>query len=280
MGSMQKYRAFVYTARCGSFTEAAAELGCAQSSVSRLVSALEGDWGLRLFERRGGLAGLTPEGKALLPEARQLVEANEQLNKHARDLNGLDAGVLSIAAPASILSRRLPATLGRFVTDHPRVNVDINEVTYGEAERLVSSGKVDVAFMPTQLKKEGFESTLFERDEIVVVAPRGHFADMPERLAVESLVDERFVADSETAPLLQQELTNTVQRFHTSDITAILAMVEAGLGISLLPSLALEGQTYRVDVRHLKNPARRSIYVVHRATGDLSRAAAAFLTYL
>ena len=94
------------------------------------------------------------------------------------------------------------------------------------------------------------------------------------------LINERFIADTETAPLLQRELTKLQIHCETSDITAILAMVEAGLGVSLLPSLALERAGFDLDVRHLEHPAFRSIYLVRRRTVDLSIAARAFLEYL
>ena len=89
-----------------------------------------------------------------------------------------------------------------------------------------------------------------------------------------------FVADTETAPLLQRELRHSNVRCVTSNTTAILAMVEAGLGISLLPSLALEGSDTSLDVRHLETPAWRSMYLVHHHASDLSVAARAFLAAL
>lgn len=113
----------------------------------------------------------------------------------------------------------------------------------------------------------------------MIVAPPSHFSK-PGAIPIEALVDELFVADTETAPLLQRELRRSNVRCVTSNTSAILAMVEAGLGISLLPSLALEGSSTHLDIRHLETPACRSMYLVHHRRADLSLAVRAFLEIL
>ena len=277
--NIRKFRAFVTSARLGSFTRAAEELGCTQSTVSRMVASLEADWQLRLFLRRGTALALTSDGQAVLEDADRLCRSYDELHRHVESLRRLDSGAVAIAAPSSIVALRLAGPLGAFVRSHPGVQVSIIESTYGEAQSLMEKDGVDIAFVPHPMRAEGLECTPFERDELVIVAPRGHFAQ-PGAIPVESLLDEMFVADTETAPLLQRELHHSNVRCVTSNTTAILAMVEAGLGISLLPNLALEGCEDRLDVRHLKTPAWRSMYLVHRRTPDLSATARAFLDAL
>lgn len=278
--NIRKIEAFVAAARLGSISRAAREAGAAQSTVSRAVSSLEDDWGLRLFDRNGPELRITAEGRHLLADAEAVCDAYARLGRHVAGLRDLDDGVLGIAAPTSIVAMRLPGPLGRFAADHPGVDVNIVECTYGEAERHLLDGTVDLAFIPEAPTGEEYVSTVYDKDEIVVVAPRGHFASGSADIGVESLLDERFIADTETAPLLQRELTNLRIRCETSDITAILAMVEAGLGVSLLPSLALERTGFDLDVRHLEQPAHRTLYLVRRREADLTLAARAFLRYL
>ncbi len=278
--NVKKIEVFAAAARTGSITSAARELGLAQSTASRAVSSLEEDWGVRLFDRRGPELRATPEAKRLLTDARAVCEAFGQLERHVAAVRDLDDGVLSIAAPTSVVAMRLPDPLRWFVADHPHVEINILECTYGEAERQLLDGTVDLAFIPKESVGEGFVSALYDKDEIVVVAPRGHFADGLVAVPVESLLDERFIADTETAPLLQRELTDLRVHCETSDITAILAMVEAGLGVSLLPSLALERTGFDIEVRRLEQPAHRTLYLVRRPEAELTRAARAFLAYL
>lgn len=278
--NIRKIQAFCVAARLGSISAAARELGSAQSTLSRSISSLEDDWGIRLFERKGPELRLTTDGKRLLEESLELCESFSRLERRVHGVRGLDDGVLGIAAPASVVSMRLPGPLGRFVSDHPGVEVKIAECTYGEASRLLLEGLVDLAFIPSEPEGRDFVSTVYDKDEIVIVAPCGHFKTDSKTISVNDLINERFIADTETAPLLQRELTKLQIHCETSDITAILAMVEAGLGVSLLPSLALERAGFDLDVRHLEHPAFRSIYLVRRRTVDLSIAARAFLEYL
>lgn len=280
--NVRKIQAFVAAARLGRLSAASGELGVAQSTVSRAVSGLESDWGVSLFERHGPSAMLTPDGERLLDDAEAVCDAYARLTRHVGSLHSLEDGRVGIAAPTSVVAMRLPGPLGRFVADHPKVEVNIGECTYGEAERQLRERQVELAFIPASLEGEGFVSTLFDRDEIVVVAPRGHFPHVGEggSIAVEALLGERFIADTETAPLFQRELKNPCIHCETSDITAILAMVDAGLGISLLPSLALAKTPFDLDVLHLECPAYRTLYAVRRPDADLSLAMRAFLAYL
>ncbi len=278
--SVQKVRSFEAAARLGSMSRAAEELGVAQSTLSRSVASLERSWGVRLFDRHGPMLSLTRDGERLLPDARALCDASAALCRHVSRMSALEDGCVSMAAPSSVVAMRLPGPLGRFSADHPGVEVSINECTYGEAERLLLDGTVELAFIPNRIEEQGYISSVYDKDEIVVVAPPGHFVPESASIPVETLLGERFIADTETAPLLQRELKAPCIHCETSNITAILAMVEAGLGVSLLPSLALERTGFELDVRHLATPAHRELFLVRRRTADLSLAAQAFLGYL
>lgn len=278
--NIHKFQAFVKAAECGSFTRTAQELGYTQSSVSRMVQGLEDDWGVRIFERTGGTVRLTKEGEKLLPEAQNVVHSYERLAMRVDDINGLESGAIGIAAPSSIVSWKLAKPLGAFVAAHPNIEIDIAESSYAEAERLLQTGSVDIAFIPKKLDAETFSSELFYRDEIVVVSKKGHFDSSVASIPISQLVDERFIADTETAPLLQKELKHAVVRCETSDFNAILSLIDAGLGISLLPMLALNHLQSSLDVHHLEIRAFRTMYLVHRTSQNLSLAALTFLNYL
>ena len=110
--NIHKFQAFVKASECGSFTKTAQELGYTQSSVSRMVQGLEEDWGVRLFERSGGAVKLTKEGEGLLPDVQNVVHSYERLQMKVDDINGLESGTVSIAAPASIISWKRGEPLG------------------------------------------------------------------------------------------------------------------------------------------------------------------------
>ena len=149
--SVQKVRAFEAAARLGSMSRAAEELGVAQSTLSRSVASLEQSWGVRLFDRHGPMLSLTRDGERLLPDARTLCEASAALCRCVLRMSALEDGCVSMAAPSSVVAMRLPGPLGRFSADHPGIEVNINECTYGEAERLLLGGAVELAFIPNRL---------------------------------------------------------------------------------------------------------------------------------
>lgn len=124
--NLHKFQAFTSAAYHSSFTVAAEELGCTQSSISRMVASLEKEWDVRLFNRHGGYVSLTPEGKTLLPVAEEVCQAYSKLSNQVNRVSAIEMGNLVIAAPSSFLSRTLPSHLKKYMTDHPNIKVEVN----------------------------------------------------------------------------------------------------------------------------------------------------------
>lgn len=277
--NINKYRAFLEAARRGSFTKAASALSCSQSGVSHMISDLERLWDVSLFERGGGSVVLTRRGEELLPLVEGLCRSYDRLHlKLGESCESLPS--VRIAATSSIAAYRLPRPLGSFVAENPQLRVDLRLGTYAEVERLVLEDEVDLGFLPNVAGREDLLARPFERDEIVAVLPVRHRLASRARVGIEELADEEFVADAETVPLLQADLRHLRVRFETADVTVILSMVESGLGVSLLPSLALERCPLDVLVRHLANPAYRTTYVACRRDAALSPCASALFALL
>ena len=278
--NLHKFQAFTSAAYHSSFTVAAEELGCTQSSISRMVASLEKEWDVRLFNRHGGYVSLTPEGKTLLPVAEEVCQAYSKLSNQVNRVSAIEMGNLIIAAPSSFLSRALPGHLKKYMTDHPNIKVEVIECTYGEALRLISKGKVDISFTMTRTTEQGFTSTLFDHDEVIVVSQKGHYEKDLETIPVKRLIEEPFIVDIETAPLLQKQLKNARMTFASSDSFTIMSMVESGLGVSLLPLEATKGTNFDIDVHHLETPVHRNVFITHRIKGEMSRTTEEFLKYL
>ena len=277
--NINKYRAFLEAARRGSFTKAAGALGYSQSGVSHMISDLERLWGVRLFGRGGGPVVLTRRGEELLPLVEELCRSYDRLQLKLDEADE-DLPSVRVAATSSIAAYRLPRPLGLFVAENLLIRVDLLLGTYAEVERLILEDEVDLGFLPNVAGREDLLARPFDRDEIVAVLPERHRLASRARVDIEELADEEFVADAETAPLLQADLRHLRVRFETADVTAIISMVESGLGVSLLPSLALERCPFDVIVRHLDNPAFRTTYVACRRDAPLSPPAAALFALL
>ena len=278
--NLHKFRAFASAAYHSSFTVAAEELGCTQSSISRMMASLEQEWSIRLFNRHGGYVSLTPEGKSLLPVVEELCQVYSKLKNQVNRVSAVEMGNLIIAAPSSFLSRALPGYLKRYMNDHPHIKLEVIECTYGEALRLISKGKVDIGFTMTRATEKGLTSTLFDHDEVVVVSQKGHYNKSCKKIPVERLIEEPFIVDIETAPLLQKQLKNAHMTFASSDSFTILSMVESGIGVSLLPLEATKNSNFDIDVHHLETPVHRNVFITHRIKGEMSFTTEEFLKYL
>lgn len=278
--NVNKYRALLTSVRLGSFSRAAEELGHTPSAVSRMVRDLERDWDVRLVERRPGGIVPTPESHELLRTAESICAGFDRLERQVSSMADREEGAVAIAAPSSVVSFALPGPVSRFLRDHPGVGMSVTVGTYAGAAQLLRQGSVDFAFTPEPPEVPEVVAHPFWTDRLVVVMPHGHPLEARSEIPVEALVSEAFIADDETAPLLLDRLANVRMRFTASDMCGLLAMVEQGLGVSLVPMMVLGGNTFDLSVRPLQGAVKRSLYLAHRPAGALTAIGCAFLGHL
>lgn len=282
--NIQKYQALVEAVRCGSFTRAARNLSYSQSGVSRMISDLERDWGMRLVDRGRGGVSLTGDGRQVLPLVEGICDDYRRLQARVSELRGLDAGSISVGTFSSMATHVLPPVIACFENDYPNVEYELLMGDYSEIERWVAEGRVDFGFLPYTPSTKGLASLPVLEDELLAVVPRGHPLAACERIAVEDLVGEPFIllekaGDDEVSPIFERAGLAPRVRFTTWDDYAIMAMVESRLGLAILPALILMRNPYQIETRPLADPATRLIQVVFRP-GSLGRAARRFLEYL
>ena len=269
--NIQKFQAFVKTVEYGSFTEAARALAYSQSSVSKMIADLENMWNVRLLERsRNGLV-LTSEGMQILPYARRL-------------MNGIQTGIIRIGAFSSVATYWMPNIIRRFQQDYPNIEYEILIGDYSEIERWIAQGRVDCGFSRLPVKA-GLEGTLLERDELVVILPEGHSLAAKDKVDPLDLNDEPFMllehgGKTEVSELLEEYQVDPNVLFTTWDDYAIMAMVESGLGVGILPRLILQRIPYNIEIRSLSVPVFREIGFVMREQADVSEAVKRFISYL
>ncbi len=279
--SILKYQAFVETARLGSLSAAADMLGYSQSGVSRMVGDLEREWDVRLFQRgRKGIL-LTPDGERILPLAQELCGTFHNLEERVGEVRGLETGSVRIGTFSSITTYVLPQALGRLQQRHPYINYELLLGDWGEITRWVSSGRVDVGFMPFD-PKAGLTAIPLLRDELVAVMPEGHQLAEKSRITLEELAGEPFLMLERGTEGLVPKLFSTAGLspdvwIRTWDDYAIMALAEAGLGVSVLPALILSRCPFKIVQRPLEPRRWRTIYAVYKSRDALSRASREFL---
>ena len=173
--NIQKYQAFVEVADAGSFTKAAETLAYSQSGISHMVSDLERDWGVALFERSRRGVVLTGDGARLLPEARALCESFRALEATVDEVRGLETGLIRIGVFPSVAAHWIPRIIKRFSADYPGIDYKLRVGDYTEIEEWIADGTVDCGFVLLPLRTDArLIARALEEDEFLAVLPRDH----------------------------------------------------------------------------------------------------------
>jgi DNA-binding transcriptional LysR family regulator len=281
---VQKYLAFVETVDCGSFTRAAEKLHYSQSGVSRMIRDLETEWSVTLLERGKGGVKLTSDGMKLLPCARSICAEVARLQAQVDELQGLQAGLIRIGALSGAAAGLLPGWAEGFLRQYPNIDFALLVGEHREIEEWVFSGRVDFGVLDLPADPE-LETVFLEQDPLLAVLPADHPDAGAAVFPVSGFLDEPFLLlekenRAEASRLLESCGVTPHVRFTTWDEQTILSMVEQGLGVSILPSLALRRCAYRVAARKLDVPAYRNLGIALRSRRTASLAVKSFLEFV
>ena len=279
-----KYLAFVKTVEKGSFTRAAKELNYAQSSVSKMVADLEKEWRMTLLERSKNGVSLTSAGEQVMPFLRNVLSEHQKLEGQISQMNGIETGEVRIGTFSSVAINWLPNIFARLQKDYPGIEYEMLLGDYEEVERWIEEGRVDCGFLrlPTVAK---FDTMLLKQDEYKVVLPMEHPLAKKEKIDIEDLNGLPFLllehgGKTEVSDLLEHYHVQPDVRFTTWEDFAIMAMVEKGMGVGILPDMILQRIPYRLQIRSLKEPYYRQIGLAMKDKEHLSPAVKKFIEYL
>ena len=242
--SIDKYRTLTAVVETKSLTRAAAELGCTQSAVSHSIDALEKELGFAVLIRSRAGVRLTEEGERLMPAVRNLLSSAEQLNQTASAIRGLESGTVRIGAFTSVAVHWLPTVLKEFQRDYPKVDFKLLNGDYHDVEQWLSDGSVDVGFvaMPSAV---GCECIALMEDRLLAILPKHSRYESYPKFPLIECEHEPFISLLESSAhdarrALDAAGVKPNVRFYTKDDYAVIAMVEQGLGISIMPELLLK----------------------------------------
>ncbi len=279
-----KYLAFVKTVERGSFTKAAEDLNYAQSSVSKMIADLEKEWGMTLLERSKKGVCLTSAGEQLLPALRKVLNEHRELEEQIDGLKGLETGLVRIGTFSSVAINWLPEIFSQLQKEYPGIEYEMLLGDYEEVEHWIDVGRVDCGFLrlPTATNLDAIPLT---NDEYKVVLPPGHAFAVRETVAITQLQQQPFLllehgGKTEVSDLLEKYKVNPDIRFTTWEDFAIMAMVEKGMGISILPDLILKRVPYRLEIRSLEEPYYRTIGLAMKNRDHVTPAVRKFMEYL
>lgn len=282
--NLQKYMAFVKTVETGSFTRAAAALNYSQSSVSKMIADLEKEWQMILLERDRNGIHLTSSGQQILPYARMLIEDYHKLESLVDDMNGVQTGIIRIGTFASVAINWLPEIFAKFQKDYPGIEYEMLLGDYGEVENWIAEGRVDCGFLSLPTRTD-FDTFSLKQDEYMVILPQGHPLTLKEKTDIHDLEGQPFMllehgGKTEVTELLERYHVHPEIRFTTWEDYAIMAMVEKGLGIGILPEMILRRIPYHIEIRPLTESYYREIGIAVKNKKMMSPAVSKFFQYL
>lgn len=227
---------------------------------------------------------LTSSGKEILPLARNILNNYFELEGYINKLNKIESGSVRIGTFSSVAINRLPDIFTKFQKDFPNIEYEMLLGDYIEVEKWIDEGRVDFGFLRLPTEKR-FDTMSLIQDEYMVVLPKNHILAKEENIDIKKLNSEPFLllehgGKTEVSNLLDKYNVKPNIKFTTWEDFAIMAMVEKGLGVSILPSLILENIPYDIEIRPLKIPFYRDIGIAMKDKKRLTPAAKKFIEYL
>ena len=283
---MHQLRYVVAVARTGNFSRAAEQCHVAQPSLSQQVQKLEDELGERLFDRLKREAKLTPHGEMFLRRAVKILEEVDAAKREATDATDLLRGTLTIGVLPTIAPYLLPAVLVAFTEKFPGVESVIQEDTTARLLKLLHACEIDLALASQPIQDERLKITELFAEELLLALPPGHPLARKRTVSARDLEKERLIVLKEGHCLGDQvlrfcdrsDLHPTIS-FRSAQLETIQSLVNAGLGISLIPAMAAQaGRGDLPDYRSLSAPRpTRTIVAVWPKQRQPGRAAGEFL---
>jgi DNA-binding transcriptional LysR family regulator len=262
------------------FTRAASRLHVAQPALTKRIQQLEHALGLQLFVRTRRSVRLTADGELLLEKAHRVLGAAGDFASTAGRLRSGEIGRLRIGFTPSAPHHVLPALMQRFRRRYPSITCALNEASSDEQVRQILDGDLDVGILrPPAAPPAALLCTTFLEEPFVAVLPRNHALAGARAISLSDLSPEPFVliARRVVAAIHDQILAACAAAGFTARVAqeathihAVVALVAAGCGVSLLPQSAAELGVRGVVCRPLlRTPLRTVMAVAHlRRTGS------------
>lgn len=259
--NLKQLNQFVVIAQTLNFRVAAARLHMAQPPLSVSIRQLEEEIGQRLFDRSAAGVRLTPVGKTVLEHARRSLFHAEEFRHAAQLAAGGQVGSLRISFVASSTLRLLPRTIAHFRQHHPKVDLRLSEAGTVAIVEALRDGLIDVGLVRSPAPNHpGVSVTIVEEDHYIAALPAHHALAGRKRLRLSDLKDEPFILpspqDGSASHMSMMHacwqagfVPNIVQE--ASQAQTILALVECGLGVAMVPKLWADMAPRNIAYREL-----------------------------
>jgi len=264
------YEVFATVVAQKTFYQAAATLNVTPSAVSHSVNQLEKDLGFPLFIRNRSGVELTSDGRQVLPYVQEILNTESNLRQVADNIQGLHSGSVRIEGFSSVCINWLPRIIRRFNHEYPDIEISVFQGNFNEITKWAKIGTIDIGFTAMPVNENLLVHSLIN-DPIYCVTPAGFVPENGEYITIDDVADQNFILqqsdyDRDTKLALDHyHVTNNFLRFSIDD-QSIISMVESGLGMGILPKLALKKLTGDVNTYPFAEPYNREIALVANKT--------------
>jgi DNA-binding transcriptional LysR family regulator len=266
------------------FTRAARRLHVAQSGLSAAVRALETELGTSLFLRTTRHVELTEAGRAFVVEARRTLAAARAAAEAVRAVDGLERGTLTLGIMQALTTMNFGGLLVRFHRRYPGIDLRLCRGSSADLVPQVSDGRLDLAFTSSPSGHPALLSVSLFDSRLVVVCARTHplarrgavpldelsqgeFVEFPPSWGTRALVDQMFAAAG-----MERRV-----RFEVGDAPLLLDLVEAGLGIAVVPEILADSRPDLVKIRMAGEEVSWTAYAIALDPGPVNPAGRALL---
>ncbi len=285
---LRQVATFVCLAETQSFRRAAERLRLSQPAVSAHIRELERQVGVALVHRTTRHVSLTAEGKAFAVRAKRALDELDMASQDLRELAAVHRGRVTVACIVPLMATVVPNVVRRIKEMHPGLEVEIRDVLSGQIDQLIASGEVDLAIGP---RPTGSNRTFtrLERDYFVAAAPADHpiaaraTINLREVLAYPIILTTRNTNARAVLERAIHQIDQTLQpRFELVHYFSLGRMIDAGLGITILPRTAVPSlASTSIVAVDIKSPRLfRDIGLITRREYQFSPAAQAFVAVL
>ena len=271
--TLRQFEIFAAAADAASFSAAARRLGISQPALSEAIRRIERETGTALFERTTRSLKLTDAGHHAAVIAREAVRDFTRAAERLKDTAGGKHGRITIAALPSIVCTSMPSVLVEFMRTHPGIDIAMHDVQHERAMAMVSEGIADIAITIKPAKTDDlvFDPVVF--DVAHLICRRDHPLARRSTVRWRELVNVPFIGITRIssvrrltdAAFVHSEIT-IESRYEVEQVPSAIALVEAGLGVTALPSLTFAMFKGRdLAIRPLVKPVlRRNVGFVTR----------------
>src|ERR1700678_1461642 len=269
----------------GSFSRAAERCQIAQPSLSQQILKLEKDLGAKLFDRLGRSVRLTEAGRAFLPYARSILSQRETARSSVVDKCADVRGSVAVGVIPTIAPYLMPRFTMSFTKKYPEAKLRIVEEMTPILVASLRNLSIDLAILALPLRHKDLKLFPLRTEPLFAVLPRNHRLAAAESLALKDLRGESFVMlrdgpcfrDPSIAACTHARVTPRIP-FESGQFSSLFGMVAAGVGISLVPEMALDRNAGCRYVRLNDARATRTIVAAILRGRSFNRVQQAFLS--